>query len=90
MVLAQEFAMDPTHENLPHSSDMIVHSLGEAVVHAWSRLPHDVQQMLFEKAVTACGETLRPQLAVFLHERHPRTSTALKSRAMVEPDSLGG
>jgi hypothetical protein len=82
--------MDPTHENLPKSSDVIVHSLGEAVVSVWSQLPHEVQHLLFEKAITARGEALRPQLAVFLHERHPRTATSLKARAIIEPDSLGG
>jgi hypothetical protein len=32
----------------------------------------------------------RPRLAVYLHEKHPRTCAALKARAMLEPDSLGG
>jgi hypothetical protein len=35
--------------------------------------------------------SIRPQLAVFLHEKHPRTSDPLgKPREMMEPDSLGG
>lgn len=53
-------------------------ALGQAVVKAWAELPQDVQQRLFEDAVVAGhhserDESLREQLAVFLHERHPRT-----------------
>jgi hypothetical protein len=72
------------------NSDQLAHALGEAVVRLWSRLPHDVQQRLFEEAISAHGEQIRPQLAIFLHERHPRTSASIQSRAMPEPDSLGG
>ena len=53
-------------------------ALGKAVIKAWSELPQDVQQRLFEDAVVAGhhterDESLREQLAVFLHDRHPRT-----------------
>jgi hypothetical protein len=40
--------------------------------------------------VTSQGESMRQQLAVFLHHEHPRTTDAIKARAMPEPDSLGG
>jgi hypothetical protein len=33
---------------------------------------------------------MRPQLAIFLHDTHPRTCAAIQARAMPEPDSLGG
>ena len=33
---------------------------------------------------------MRPRLAIYLHEKHPRTCAAVKARAMLEPDSLGG
>ena len=56
----------------------------------WSRLPQDVQHDLFEGAVASQGESMRQQIAVFLHEKHSRTSDSAKSRAMPEPDSLGG
>jgi hypothetical protein len=57
----------------------------------WSQLPKGVQNCLFQEAVTSQGESIRPQLAVFLHEKHPRTSDPLgKPREMMEPDSLGG
>jgi hypothetical protein len=43
------------------------------------------------EAVTSEGESIRSQLAVFLHDKHPRTSDPLgKPREMMEPDSLGG
>jgi hypothetical protein len=53
-------------------------ALGQAVIKSWGELPQDIQQKLFEDAVV-CGhhterdESLREQLAVFLHDRHPRT-----------------
>lgn len=55
--------------------------LGAAVIKTWGRLPPDIQQILFEEAVVAGhhgerDEALREQLAVFLHDRHPRTQDA--------------
>jgi hypothetical protein len=45
----------------------------------------------FQEAVTSHGETIRLPLAVFLHDKHPRTSGPLGNpREMTEPDSLGG
>jgi hypothetical protein len=54
-------------------------ALGQAVIGAWGRLPQDIQHLLFEKAVVAGhhderDESLREQLAAFLHDRHPRTA----------------
>ena len=54
------------------------------------QLPHDVQCHLFEAAIISHGEQARPQLAVFLHEKHSRTGASIKAHAMLEPDSLGG
>ena len=72
-------------------ADQLTRALGEAVVRLWSKLPHGVQQHLFEEAVAAHGESIRPQLAVFLHEKHPRTLDPLGNpREVTEPDSLGG
>jgi hypothetical protein len=53
-------------------------------------LPQAVQQLLFEEAVVSHGESIRQQLAVFLHDTHSRTSDSIKAHAMPEPDSLGG
>jgi hypothetical protein len=73
------------------TADQLTHALGEAVVRIWSNLPQDVQNHLFQEAVTSQGESIRPQLAVFLHEKHSRTAYSLgKPREMTEPDSLGG
>jgi hypothetical protein len=45
----------------------------------------------FSEAVTSQGESIRPQLAVFLHDKHSRTVDPLgKPREMPEPDSFGG
>src|SRR5579871_61031 len=48
--------------------------LGAAVISSWGDLPHDVQQRLFEAAITLGhrgerDESLREELARFLHER---------------------
>jgi len=59
--------------------ERLTHTLGQAVVEAWSALPRTIQQMIFEQAVlaghhTEQDESLREQLAAFLHARHPRTA----------------
>ena len=73
------------------TADQLKRALGEAVVRIWSNLPQEVQNHLFQEAVTSQGESIRPQLAVFLHDKHTRTSDPLgKPREMTEPDSLGG
>jgi hypothetical protein len=78
-------------DELPtETQEQVFGALGKAVVRIWSQLPHDIQQHLFEEAVTSQGESLRQQLAVFLHHNHPRTSDGIKARALPEPDSLGG
>jgi hypothetical protein len=52
--------------------------LGNAAIHLWAELPAEVQEKLFEHAVVIGhrderDESLREQLARFLHDRHPRT-----------------
>jgi hypothetical protein len=75
----------------PTTRDQITRALGEAVVRIWSNLPQDVQNHLFQEAATSQGESIKSQLAVFLHEKHSRTSDPLGNpRQMTEPDSLGG
>lgn len=62
-----------------NSKQRFTAALGEAVVDAWGQLPQEIQQLIFEKAVV-CGhhderdESLREQLAEFLHDHHPRTA----------------
>jgi len=72
------------------NSDQLSRVLGEAIVRMWGRLPPDVQHQIFEEATCVLGERTRPQLAIFLHDKHPRTSASVAARAMIEPDSLGG
>jgi hypothetical protein len=55
-------------------------ALGAAAADMWSQLPHELQQILFERAVllghqTERDESLREQLAKFLHDHHERTQT---------------
>jgi hypothetical protein len=54
-------------------------ALGRAVIGAWGDLPQQVQQLLFERAVVAGhhterDESLREEMAAFLHDKHPRTA----------------
>jgi hypothetical protein len=73
------------------TAEQLTRALGQAVVRLWSSLPQDVQQHLFQAAVSSHGESIRPQLAVFLHEKHPRTWGPFgKPGDPAEPDSLGG
>jgi hypothetical protein len=59
--------------------DRFALALGQAVITSWGNLPQPIQHALFEQAVV-CGhhderdESLREQLAAFLHDRHPRTA----------------
>jgi len=52
--------------------------LGAAAADLWSELPQELQHRLFERAVLLGhhgeqDESLREQLAKFLHEHHTRT-----------------
>ena len=54
--------------------------LGAAAADLWSELPQDLQQTLFERAIVLGhqgerDESLREQLAKFLHDHHMRTLT---------------
>ncbi len=54
--------------------------LGAAAAELWSKLPPDWQHTLFERAVvlghrTERDESLREQLAKFLHDHHARTQS---------------
>ena len=70
--------------------ERIFRILGEGVTKVWSGLPQYIQHELFEAAVLAEGEAMRPQLAMLLHQAHHRTTNALKAHAIPEPDSKGG
>jgi hypothetical protein len=46
--------------------------LGHAALKVWSDLPRDAQERLFAAAVD--GGVIANSLAVFLHDRHPKTA----------------
>jgi hypothetical protein len=50
--------------------------LGAAIIELWGDLPRDIQEDVFEAAVSADDATegsIREELALYLHRRHPRT-----------------
>jgi hypothetical protein len=83
--------MPPTERTSRVITDQLTLALGEAVIRLWSNWPQELQDHLFKEAVASQGESIRSQLAVFLHDEHSRTSDPLDDpREMKEPDSLGG
>jgi hypothetical protein len=80
----------PPREPTPPVSDHLWQALGRAAAQCWSGLPQEVQRALFDAAVTAEGEAIRQELAIFLHDKHSRTLDAVHANATIEPDSLGG
>ena len=83
--------MPPTDSASSAITDQLTRALGEAVIRIWSNMPQEVQDHLFRQAVASQGESIRSQLAVFLHDQHERTLDPLGDpREMKEPDSLGG
>jgi hypothetical protein len=73
------------------TKEQLTHALGDAVIRIWNDLPKEVQDRLFKEAVAAHGESIRSQLAVFLHDKHSRTADPFGDpREIKEPDSLGG
>jgi hypothetical protein len=51
--------------------------LGQAALRIWGDLPRAAQELLFESAVEN-ADHMRRLLAVFLHDRHPRTFHPIK------------
>jgi hypothetical protein len=80
-----------TRETFPKdTSEQLSRALGDAVLKLWGELPTGLQNRLFREATTARDVKLRPRLAIFLHDQHPRTTAARRVQAIIEPDSLGG
>ncbi len=72
------------------TKEQLTRALGQAVIRIWSNLPQHVQDHLFKEAVASKGESIRSELAVFLHDKHSRTADPLGNpREAKEPDSLG-
>ena len=66
-------------ETAETNPDRFAHVLGLAALDLWSERPRELQQTLFERAVvlghqTERDESLREQLAQFLHDHHERTA----------------
>jgi len=60
--------------------------IGNAAIHVWAELSAEIQEKLFEHAVVIGhqaerDESLREQLARFLHDRHPRTQQGQNGNA---------
>jgi hypothetical protein len=70
--------MSPEQLSMDEDSGRFFLVLGAAAADLWSKLPQEQQQALFERAVLLGhrgerDESLREQLAKFLHEHHART-----------------
>ena len=70
--------MSPSDRVVNDVAARYLHVLGTAAADLWSELPQELQHMLFERAVvlghqSEQDESLREQLAKFLHEHHART-----------------
>jgi hypothetical protein len=55
--------------------------IGDSALRLWAELPRDIQERLFEDAAGA-DEVLRHQLALYLHDHHPRTAHPPKPTAI--------
>jgi hypothetical protein len=55
--------------------------LGNAALRLWPDLPRDVQEKLFETAVPL-DPAIRNRLAIFLHDRHPKTAPPPKPKTL--------
>ena len=55
--------------------------LGRAALKVWPKLPADAQEMLFKAAVD--DGIIANDLAVYLHDHHPRTLHPPKPTALV-------
>ena len=55
--------------------------LGHAALRLWPELPREVQERLFETAVPL-DPAIRNRMAVFLHDRHPKTAHPPKLTAL--------
>ena len=67
----------PSTDPIPSvTADQLTRALGEAVIRIWSNLPQDVQNHLFQEAVTSQGE--------FRNDRRARSSSAARLSVFAE------
>jgi hypothetical protein len=74
----QEAAMSQSNDVINDIAARYMMILGAAAADLWSTLPQELQHTLFERAVVLGhqgegDESLREQLAKFLHDHHART-----------------
>jgi hypothetical protein len=56
------------------SKSRFIEALGKAITTQWHAVGQDVQRLIFEAATKDSDDPkFREDLAVFLHEHHPRT-----------------
>jgi hypothetical protein len=90
---AIKFVLANTSSPMSKYSDQVINDiagryflvLGAAAADLWSELPQELQQQLFERAVVLGhqgeqDESLREQLAKFLHDHHERTAQPASDR----------
>ena len=77
--MAADFCMSGQSQSSArnNSAERYLLVLGTAAADLWSSLPQDLQHLLFERAVvlghkSERDESLREQLAKFLHDHHAR------------------
>jgi hypothetical protein len=56
-------------------------ALGHSALDLWPDPPREIQERIFERAAGA-DEALRHELALYLHDRHPRTAHPAKPTAL--------
>jgi hypothetical protein len=71
----------PRRKSMSGNTLRFSNAIGLAALELWPDLPRDVQARLFEHAATA-GDNLRHALAVYLHDRHPRSIHPPKPTAL--------
>jgi hypothetical protein len=74
----QEAAMSQSNDVINDIAARYLMILGAAAADLWSTLPQELQHTLFERAIVLGhqgegDESLREQLAKFLHDHHART-----------------
>jgi hypothetical protein len=62
-----------TRKDSMSDDPQFMQAIGHAALGIWSDLPRDLQERLFEDAV-GDDAVLRRRLALYLHNRHPRTA----------------
>jgi len=68
----RQIEVAPATKEFPMDENAFASLLGYAALKVWPHLPRDAQEQLFAAAVN--DGVIGDSLAVFLHDRHPRTA----------------